>query len=92
MGRHYGHRQDCKAGVGGVDEQVHPHHAGSMDHLVGSVEPGNHPLLDRKIHRLKTMEQWNIYMGVGAMYLRDELKRNSRFYYFFLFQDDVANT
>ena len=81
VGRHYGHRQDCKAGVGGLGQHFHQHHAGSMEELVitiiDSVEPGNHSLLDRKeeewIHRLKTMD----HMGMGGMNVRDDIKRNT---------------
>ena len=82
VGRHYGHRQDCKTGVGGLGQHFHQHHGGSLEELeitiIESVQPGNHPLLDQKeeewIHRLKTMD----YMGLGGMNIRDDIKRNSR--------------
>ena len=81
VGRHYGHRQDCQTGVGGLGEHVHQAHGGNMDDLeviiIDSVQPGNHPLLDQKeewIHRLRTME----YMTQGGMNIRDDLKRNTR--------------
>ena len=82
VGRHYGHRQDCQTGVGGLGQHFHQQHGGDMEDLeitiIDSVEPGNHPLLDQKeeewIHKLKTMD----YMGQGGMNIRDDIKRNTR--------------
>ena len=59
MGRHYGHRQDCQTGIGGLGQHFKQYHGGSLDEL-DSVQPGNHELLDRKkeewIHRLRSMD------------------------------------
>ena len=67
VGRHYGHRQDCQTGVGGLGQHFHQAHGGNMDDLeitiIDSVQPGNHLLLDQKeeewIHRLRSMEYMN---------------------------------
>ena len=82
VGRHYGHRQDCQTGVGGLGQHFNQMHGGSLDELeitiIDSVEPGNHRLLDQKeeewIHRLRTMD----YMNQGGMNIRDDLKRNAK--------------
>ena len=82
MGRHYGHRQDCQPGVGGLGQHFRQAHGGNMDDLeitiIDSVQPGNHLLLDQKeeewIHRLRSME----YMNQGGMNIGDDLKRNTR--------------
>ena len=82
VGRHYGHRQDCQSGVGGLGLHFQQFHGGCTDEMevtiIDSVEPGNHTLLDRKeeewIHRLRTMD----YMEQGGMNVRDDLKRSSR--------------
>ena len=81
IGRHYGHRQECQTGVGGLGEHFFADHGGCVEDMevviIDSVEPGNHSLLDQKeeewIQRLKTMEN----MGQGGLNLRDELKRNN---------------
>ena len=82
VGRHYGHRQDCQSGVGGLGQHFFQHHGGDMEDMeiviIDSVQPGNHDLLDRKeeewIHRLRTMDN----MGQGGLNIRDDLKRSNR--------------
>ena len=81
IGRHYGHRQECLTGVGGLGEHFFADHGGCVEDMevviIDSVEPGNHSLLDQKeeewIQRLKTMDN----MGQGGLNKRDELKRNN---------------
>ena len=82
VGRHYGHRQDCLTGVGGLGQHFYQQHGGCMEEMevviIDSVQPGNHELLDQKeeewIHRLRTMD----YMGQGGLNIRDDLRRSSR--------------
>ena len=82
VGRHYGHRQDCQSGVGGLGQHFHQHHGGDMEEMelviIDSVEPGNHSLLDQKeeewIQRLRTMDS----MNQGGLNIRDDLKRRDR--------------
>ena len=82
VGRHYGHRQDCRAGVDGLGQHFKEYHGGSLEELeiviIDSVQPGNHQLLDKKeeewIHRLRSMD----HMEQGGMNLRDDLKRNTK--------------
>ena len=75
VGRHYGHRQDCQSGVGGLGQHFYHHHGGSMEEMelviIDSVEPGNDSLLDVKeeewIQRLRTMDT----MNQGGLNIRD---------------------
>ena len=82
VGRHYGHRQNCQSGIGGLGQHFYQNHGGCMEEMeiviIDSVQPGNHQLLDQKeeewIHNLRTMD----YMGQGGLNIRDDLKRSNR--------------